>query len=507
VYAHVRQWALARPSLAQSAADWRLLLTAAAFLAAYGALERIPESHRFLGGLAYHLPPLAALCLVPAVLKRTRGSERLGWLFVGLMLLSWDAAEWVYSYYSLVLDAEAPIPSLADWLYYAGYLAFAAGLPLFARSGNVRRDPRSIVDAAVVVVVAGSFWIYFVVAPDVRAAGASIADLVLVGYPLLDMVLLVALVMACYGARRNFSAPVLWMLAAVVSLVLSDLAYSTVASETVAQASLLDLGWLAGYWFIALALSARAKASAATAPRRAGRPSTVGLVLPYLALAPLLVTTILTGSYRANASVLTAGLAAGVLLVMLRQWLTLFENQRLYDALEAEAEELERLRQRAAYQATHDELTGLLNRRAWLEAAMERGRGTVLLLDIDNFKRVNDIYGHPVGDAVLRGISERLLDAFPAEAVVGRLGGEEFGVLLADSVAVARERCEAVLQTIERSLLSHRDVTLSVTLSAGAAAWSGMGDRARSLQSTYERADAALYTAKRAGRNRVAMAA
>jgi diguanylate cyclase (GGDEF)-like protein len=297
------------------------------------------------------------------------------------------------------------------------------------------------------------------------------------------------------------------MIASVAILVLGDVAYSTVASDTVDQASLLDLGWLASYWCVALALRARSKATAPANRRRGGRPSTLGLVLPYLALTPLLAITILTESYRANASILTAGLASGVLLVMLRQGLTLFENQRLYDALEAEAAELERLRQRAAYQATHDELTGLLNRRAWFETAIECGRGTVLLLDIDNFKRINDLYGHPVGDAVLRGISERFLEAFPAGAVIGRLGGEEFGVLLADSLPVARERCEAVLEAIERSVVSHRDIALSVTLSAGAAAWTGTGDRARSLETTYERADAAMYEAKRAGRNRVAEAA
>ena len=105
-------------------------LAALAFLGAYAAGTTFPAAHRWLGGLAYHVPPLVALCLVPAVILRTGGRERAGWVAIGILLLTWDAAEWVYSWESLVHNGEVGIPSVADLLYYLGYAAFVfpAGL-------------------------------------------------------------------------------------------------------------------------------------------------------------------------------------------------------------------------------------------------------------------------------------------------------------------------------------------------------------------------------------------
>ncbi len=176
-----------------------LSVAVVAFLALYGALLAVPELHRVLGGVAYHLPPLLAVALTPRVIRRTTGAERAGWVCILVLLVTWDAGEWVYSYYSLVLRTEAPIPSAADAFYYAGYVAFSCALPLLARSGRGLQNQRSVVDAAIVVAVAGALFWWLVVVPGLPSSGASSSDYILVGYPLLDLGLFAALVFTFYG--------------------------------------------------------------------------------------------------------------------------------------------------------------------------------------------------------------------------------------------------------------------------------------------------------------------
>ncbi|WP_148086491.1 bifunctional diguanylate cyclase/phosphodiesterase [Micromonospora sp. HM5-17] len=166
--------------------------------------------------------------------------------------------------------------------------------------------------------------------------------------------------------------------------------------------------------------------------------------------------------------------------------------------------EIRQAQDELAYLATHDPLTGLPNRRA-LTARMSEltaAGGTtaaLLLLDIDNFKDINDLRGHTVGDEVLRLLARLLTEHLPAEAVLGRLGGDEFAVLLpscdADqALAVGAGLCDLVARTP----LAVHDEPLRVTLSIGAAPLDSTDDDTLLLA----HADLALYQAKGEGRNR-----
>lgn len=170
------------------------------------------------------------------------------------------------------------------------------------------------------------------------------------------------------------------------------------------------------------------------------------------------------------------------------------------------------LRQRAALErlTVTDALTRLPNRRALLQRAdwvlaqhRRNGRPVSLaLIDIDHFKRVNDLDGHPAGDRVLRALGERLNGAVRAVDMVARLGGEEFGLLMPETDAVtARHLCERVRAHIATSAgaLTPRADTLTVSIGM---ATSTPGTET-SFDGLYARADRALYAAKRQGRNRV----
>jgi diguanylate cyclase (GGDEF)-like protein len=130
----------------------------------------------------------------------------------------------------------------------------------------------------------------------------------------------------------------------------------------------------------------------------------------------------------------------------------------------------------------------------------------VLLLDLDHFKRVNDTHGHRVGDSVLQVVADTLRASLRATDIAGRYGGEEFLVVLPQTdLAGAGVLAERVRVAIEETAIDVGGAEpLSVTVSVGVAA---LDEAARSAEQLVERADAALYGAKDAGRNRVCAAA
>jgi diguanylate cyclase (GGDEF)-like protein len=161
--------------------------------------------------------------------------------------------------------------------------------------------------------------------------------------------------------------------------------------------------------------------------------------------------------------------------------------------------------------ASHDALTGVLNARAYqaqcqlaIEAGATAGRGySVLFVDLDHFKRVNDQHGHATGDRVLQAAAQALQKGVRHSDIVGRIGGEEFGVLLPHTdLDQALRVAEHLRHSIEQLQwpIGVDGQGLKITASMGVA---NSPDGQISLQSLQQRADSAMYQAKAAGRNRV----
>jgi two-component system cell cycle response regulator len=192
------------------------------------------------------------------------------------------------------------------------------------------------------------------------------------------------------------------------------------------------------------------------------------------------------------------------------------DDQRLLSLVAAELGgplQMAALYEDARRLATTDMLTGLLNRRAFLDAIeRERARSdrhafplSLLLLDIDHFKRVNDGRGHAAGDAVLRGVARILVYVARKSDFVARWGGEEFVVALPQtSEAGARVAAERVRRAVaaDSHPMPDRGAPLTVTVSIGAAS----AEAPWSVDQLISAADAAMYAAKARGRNRVEVA-
>jgi len=169
--------------------------------------------------------------------------------------------------------------------------------------------------------------------------------------------------------------------------------------------------------------------------------------------------------------------------------------------------ELQARYERAMDEARSDGLTKLLNRRAFEERTEEAfaagGCVSLVVLDIDRFKAINDSYGHAAGDGVIRAVADTLRASVRTEDAAARIGGEEFAVLLpgvdAAMAASIGERIRAMVERLRprESLGMPRDT--SFTVSVGVAA----REAREGWQATLGRADARLYEAKRGGRNRV----
>ena len=170
-------------------------------------------------------------------------------------------------------------------------------------------------------------------------------------------------------------------------------------------------------------------------------------------------------------------------------------------------DQLIRAREELRYGATHDWLTGLWNRgaiTALLEREVERSRRSnssmgLLMVDIDHFKKVNDTYGHAIGDAVLQEVAKRIAKSVRSYDLVGRYGGEEFLVLLSDcSGEIVLKGAERIRREVADSPIGAGGASISVTISIGTMV---SNLTAASPKCILAGADAALYNAKQCGRN------
>lgn len=156
------------------------------------------------------------------------------------------------------------------------------------------------------------------------------------------------------------------------------------------------------------------------------------------------------------------------------------------------------------HRATIDELTGLPNRYRTLEQMndleLSSKPWTLLVIDVDHFKQLNDTYGHLAGDAALRHIGQTLEQSCPPSGFVGRYGGEEFLLVIEGSEGMAKV-AEDIVQTVRHTTFEFQGERIPMTVSIGAAF---AGNEPSVV--VFERADAALYEAKRNGRDQVRFA-
>jgi diguanylate cyclase (GGDEF)-like protein len=185
------------------------------------------------------------------------------------------------------------------------------------------------------------------------------------------------------------------------------------------------------------------------------------------------------------------------------------ELSRANTELEYRLEEIQKLQNQLREESIRDPLTALYNRR-YLEDALEREFARaqrenyqvgIIMLDIDHFKKINDSYGHVVGDVVLKKLANLLVTKFRLEDIICRFGGEEFLIVMpATTISKAVDRIEDFREILEKTVMKIDGKQIRITISAGVAVFP---DDGLTIEKVTHAADQEMYKAKAAGRNRV----
>ncbi|MDS0132154.1 EAL domain-containing protein [Amycolatopsis sp. CM201R] len=450
------------------------------------------------------------------VARRVRGHQRWWRVLVAIGMTGWSLGQCVWSYYQLVDGRGLPSPSLAD----VGYLSF----PLFAlpalfvlararaRPDRERWQPAQWTahfGVAVVLdglVVTGSLFILTWTAAlgqVVQATGPdALTWAVAIAYPLTDLVVVVVAVLLVVFDRvdRPYRANLLLAALGIVALACSDSVFAylvSIGAESMKPWS--DAGFVLGPLFIAFALLVTPSTR-----RRDDAGQAVGVdwwqvALPYLpvtAVALLITVQIVAGAGPDGVEVFVGALV--VFLVLARQLLSLLDNRlllrRVYEGQQA-----------LTHQAYHDPLTGLANRALFadrLDRAIEQGaEGPLVLIfvDLDDFKEVNDRFGHAGGDVLLHAVAQRLLSCVRAGDTVARLGGDEFAILLEGEVDAPQAVADRIQSALRRPFAVHGTL-VPVRASMGLVV-PDPAEPAVTSDVLLGRADTSMYAGKRLGKD------
>jgi diguanylate cyclase (GGDEF)-like protein len=411
--------------------------------------------------------------------------SRTAWLLFAVGLSLYCAGNLVWTLWLENLES-APIPSIADALWLSLYPASYAGLLLLARRGGQRTPAGVWLDGIVTGLGIAALGAAVVVRPVLGSAeGSSIAVATNLAYPVADM-LLAGLVMGIF-ALRGWRIDARWRFlgAGFLALCVADILYLLqVASGSTNAGVVPNLFYMGA---VALMAVAAWKPAGTAAPNRLDGWSV--LVVP--GAFSLTAVALMLHDHFVPLDPLALTLALSTLLLaLLRTFLSFRDLQSLAQTRR---------------DATTDDLTDLPNRRLFMRTADEaigsaRAQGdqlALLIIDLDQFKGLNDALGHRAGDELLRQIGPRLEALVRSTDMLARLGGDEFGLLLGpgSNRDAALRAADRIAYALRRPFKIH-GLQLNAAASIGIALYPSDGDDAQRL---LQHADVAMYSAKAMG--------
>ncbi len=477
---------------------WRLFAFAGlALCVLYPFLDADTASTVYLG------VTFAGLGALLAGVRVHRPENPAAWYLLAAGICCFVLGDAVFTWYE-ARGLEVTFPGPADLLYFTAYPLLFAAVGRTVRSSGIRVGAAWL-DAGIwtggAVVAA---WLPLL-APYVHDGSFTHAErLTALAYPCMDLLLLL-LVIHQLGNRHSRSTPHRLLLLGLTGLLVADVVFGIRSLDgTYLSGEVTDVGWMVAYLALGAAalhprmgdVTEKRPAVDSTTPRR-----TLALSLPAMMPPALLMVLVLRGDLVGDdaGGVLVATASAAIFFLSALRGRGLFAELRGREAvLKATIDDRERLAEELRSRATRCDLTGLVNRTGFLElvtSALENPAPMAVgLLDLDDFKGVNDTLGHDAGDALLVEVAARLRDAVGPRDVVGRLGGDEFAILLRGDVGETASRLVHVLGA--PLLLVGQELRVEASL--------GVVERTdqSSLGDLLRRADVAMYAAKAAGGNR-----
>jgi diguanylate cyclase len=440
------------------------------------------------------LVDLSVLVAIVTGIYIHRPTRSLPWWLFALGLAAIAAADTVWAAYE-----GSPYPSIADVLYLSCVPFFVFGLLLICR-GGMGRNGANLIDPLIVATGAGMLMWVLLLDPGARVLTLSLLERLLSVVYLFVYVVMIAIVVCplLVSAKRS---PALYLLcSSLVMLLVGDLAFGSVAQGTFEAygSGSLYYAWslLACALFGSSALHPSMSRLSETASAGQGKLTTWRLVLLTGAMltAPLVLAIQTTLGQPIAVMLIVGGSAVLFLLVAFRMGGMIGERQLL--------------ERRLQFRAFHDPLTGLPNRALFMDR-LERAlahtkrrnssKVAVLFVDLDDFKEVNDSYGHEAGDRVLVAVAHRLRGCLRPTDTAARMGGDEFIVLLEEVEDAQGAVClaERILKELRAPVALKglkKMASVSIGIALGGAQEGRPGDLLR-------KADLALYRAKSRGKD------
>lgn len=439
-------------------------------------------------------------------------------VLVGLGIFCFVIGSCIWSYIESYLGRPA-FPSWADAAFISAYPLVLAGiLSLSFRPADRVLRGRVTVDGLMTMTALAIYSWFFTIGPTLLVKHQTMTGMLLsVAYPLGDLMLLFCLVVLCLQPGDSAMRPVVLSISlGLCAIVVTDTLFAyKMLHGTYHTGSVIDVGWPLGFMMIGRAvcllnpLEQSSENGIVVDSHRVQSMPIWRVIAPYALLPATIGLTcyVLTSHVRNELAIgVYIGCVILIGMAILRQIFTIVENNRLYEHLKKAYAQVADRNDSLQELAIRDSMTGLANHGAFqerLRTEVEHSSHVnqplaLIILDVDFFKRYNDMFGHPAGDTVLRELGKILAEKVRSTDLVARYGGEEFAVILSGA---SISNAISTAESLRVAIATHKFANTSVTVSIGIATTEQPNITQADL---VERADQALYGAKHAGRNCVA---
>jgi len=472
----------------------------------------------FITGTLSVTGPLVSTIILFFTVREKRNDERVFWRLLFLGTVFYFLGEIIWDIYYIKM-AKIPIsPNLTNIIFSLKPLFYLAAF-IFLVSHDLRKTRMAItiVDILIIVMVVSSFSWYLLMGPFFTHIHATIPEItILLSYPLLELLILFGIFHARFFVKQEIVSKKslnIFALSTVTMLISSCIYLLFLIYKLDDLIIYLNPLYTMGMFSISLATL---HANIDHLPERMNSRNKDLTQSHFLPLVSIVLLTIIYGFYNKTVDELFIGLIFSFFLLFIRLFILLKENRQLNvlltkakqelevknKQLEKTINELEKINEIRSIEARTDFLTGLYNRRyidsllhsLIKEANNEHKPFSILLIDIDHFKSVNDRYGHDVGDLVIQKAAQIFLSSVRTSDILGRFGGEEFIIILPNShLQAGVQLAKRIHYKMEDYSIWINEQCINITVSIGVTVWE-MNDQFNDI---YRRVDEALYEAKK----------